>query len=342
MMLWGNTNYNFMQAAMGWSTDWNFDWAIHTRREFTQPLLVSYMESHDEERLMFKNIKYGNESGNYKIKTDTLNSLKRNGLATAFYLTIPGPRMIWQFGELGYDYSRCYLSTGGREDGECDRKTDSKPIRWDYLQQPARKQLYDLHAKLLKLRRDFQNVFISSNITHNLASAFKTLQLTHADLNITVVGNFDVNTASSQVSFQHAGTWYNYLTGETIVATGQPQQVTLNAGEYRYYIDRNLTTPTGVNDIPVDNLYFKLKVFPSPGSDAKVEFTLPEDGNVRLTIINNLGQVVTSYYAGFKRKGTYTIGMKDIPGAPRKAGVYFMKINAIQKMGVVGYVSSEL
>jgi hypothetical protein len=84
MMLWGNTNYNFMQAAMGWSTDWNFDWAIHTRREFTQPLLVSYMESHDEERLMFKNIKYGNESGNYKIKTDTLNSLKRNGTGHRF------------------------------------------------------------------------------------------------------------------------------------------------------------------------------------------------------------------------------------------------------------------
>jgi P pilus assembly chaperone PapD len=110
--------------------------------------------------------------------------------------------------------------------------------------------------------------------------------------------------------------WYNYLTGETIVATGQPQQVTLQCRRIPVLYRPESYDTNWVNDIPVDNLYFKLKVYPSPGSDAKVEFTLPEDGNVRLTIINNLGQVMTSYYAGFKRKGTYTIGMKDIPGAP--------------------------
>ncbi|HYC29249.1 MAG TPA: alpha-amylase family glycosyl hydrolase, partial [Chitinophagaceae bacterium] len=127
MMLWGNMNYNFNEATMGYVQNSNFEGATHTARGFTQPYLVSYMESHDEERLMYKNERYGNQSGAYNVK-DTITALKRNELATAFYMAIPGPRMIWEFGEVGYDYSRCYLSTNG-EGGDCNKKLDPKPIR---------------------------------------------------------------------------------------------------------------------------------------------------------------------------------------------------------------------
>jgi len=130
MMLWGNMNYNFNEATMGYVQNSNFEWATHLARGWAQPYLVSYMESHDEERTMYKNERYGNQSGSYNVK-DTITALKRNELATAFYMAIPGPRMIWEFGELGYDYSRCYLSTNG-EGGDCNRKLDPKPIRWDY------------------------------------------------------------------------------------------------------------------------------------------------------------------------------------------------------------------
>ena len=68
MLLWGNSNYNFNQASMGYSTDWDFSRAIHTNRSWTTPHLITYAESHDEERLMYKNINNGNVNGSYNIK----------------------------------------------------------------------------------------------------------------------------------------------------------------------------------------------------------------------------------------------------------------------------------
>jgi len=34
---------------------------------------------------------------------DTTTGLKRMELANTFFITVPGPKMIWQFGEVGYD-----------------------------------------------------------------------------------------------------------------------------------------------------------------------------------------------------------------------------------------------
>jgi Alpha amylase, catalytic domain/Carbohydrate-binding module 48 (Isoamylase N-terminal domain) len=158
MLIWGNGNYNFNEATMGYLNNSNFDWYIHTRRGYAAPLLLGYMESHDEERLMYKNIKYGNSAGGYNIK-DSMTAIKRNELASAFFLAIPGPKMIWQFGELAYDYSRCYLSTNG-EGGDCNTKTDPKPVRWDFQQRAERKKLFDIHGALIKLRKDYPNPFI--------------------------------------------------------------------------------------------------------------------------------------------------------------------------------------
>ncbi len=105
MMLWGNMNHQYNEATMGYSSDLNG--VSYKSRGWTVPHLVAYMESHDEERLMYKNIRFGNSAPTYNIK-DTSVALNRIKLAAAFYFTIPGPKMIWQFGELGYDYSIFY------------------------------------------------------------------------------------------------------------------------------------------------------------------------------------------------------------------------------------------
>ena len=54
MMFWGNFNYNFQEAAMGWVPIQILNW-VFIARGLEQPHLVAYMESHDEERLMYKN-----------------------------------------------------------------------------------------------------------------------------------------------------------------------------------------------------------------------------------------------------------------------------------------------
>ena len=55
---------------MGYNSD--LSGAFYVNRGWTKPHLLVFMESHDEERLMFKNITYGNSSGSYNIK-DTFN-----------------------------------------------------------------------------------------------------------------------------------------------------------------------------------------------------------------------------------------------------------------------------
>ncbi|MCK4577755.1 MAG: alpha-amylase, partial [Candidatus Marinimicrobia bacterium] len=142
MLLWGNTNHNYNEATMGYnaSSKSDFSWGYYGRRGWSQPHLVTYMESHDEERLMYKNLQYGNVSGDYSTK-DLPTALNRMKLAGAFFFTLPGPKMIWQFQELGYDYSIDY---GGR--------LGEKPIRWDYLDDPNRLNLFKTYAALMHLR----------------------------------------------------------------------------------------------------------------------------------------------------------------------------------------------
>ena len=103
-MLWGNLNYNYNEATMGFTSTSNFSGIYYGNRGWSKPNLMGYMASHDEERLMFKNLQYGNSSGSYNIKT-LATAFERNAMASVFFYTISGPKMLLQFGELGYDYS---------------------------------------------------------------------------------------------------------------------------------------------------------------------------------------------------------------------------------------------
>lgn len=244
MMLWGNLNYNYNQATMGYATDWNFNWGIASVRGWSNPNLVTYMESHDEERLMYKNLQYGNTFGgtpSYNIKVlDT--ALQRQQLAAAFFLTIPGPKMIWQFGELGYDYSINYCQDGSIN-SNC--RTDPKPIRWDYYQDAKRRKLFNTYSHLIRLRNNpaFTPAFTSNAIQQDFSGAFKWLILNSAAGKVVVIGNFDVTAKNGSVTFPTAGTWYDYLNGNTITATGASQSFLLKAGEFRVFTNVQVPLP---------------------------------------------------------------------------------------------------
>ena len=90
---------------------------------------------------MYKNLTFGNSSGSYNVR-DLSVALDRQAAAGAFYFTIPGPKMIWQFGELGYEVPI---------NDPC--RVCNKPIRWEYFDDPDRKALYDAWAKLIKLKK---------------------------------------------------------------------------------------------------------------------------------------------------------------------------------------------
>ena len=109
IMLWGKTSNSYYQLAMGYAADSNISGIGHESRGFSEKRLVGYFESHDEERVMYKALQYGNSWDGYNIQ-DLNTSLSRMSAIGAISLTIPGPKMIWHFSDLGMDNSlfTCY------------------------------------------------------------------------------------------------------------------------------------------------------------------------------------------------------------------------------------------
>ena len=143
-------------------------------------------------------------------------AMRRAGASAAFFLTVPGPKMIWQFGEIGYDYSIDY-----------NDRTGEKPVVTDqYMAVPARKALYDTYAALLKFRRENPRFFDSdASFTWTPTGTLKKITCTVDGKSFHVVGNFDKQNVTYAVP---SGTWTDYINGGTVSGS-----ITLKEGEFR-------------------------------------------------------------------------------------------------------------
>ena len=238
MMLWGNMNYNYGEAAKGNTGTSDLSWGSYKSRSWAKPNLVTYMESHDEEREMYRCISAGKVNGDYSIK-DTATALERAGLTATFFLTIPGPKMIWQFGEQGYDYSINYPS------GTSASRLDQKPPRWDYMNQFNRIQLFKDYAGLLALR-DGNPLFKTSDYQLDVAGAVKKIKLNSDGKSALVLGNFDVVNKDITPAFPHTGTWYDYMSGDSLSVTDVNVVLNFKPGEYRLYLSEKVINPYGI------------------------------------------------------------------------------------------------
>ncbi len=144
-------------------------------------------------------------------------AMRRAECNAAFFFTVPGPKMIWQFGELGYDIS---IEEGGR--------TGKKPVHWEYYDVAERKSLYDTYANLINFRTENPEFFKSSaQFSWKATSSVhpvKSITCTAAGKTFHVYGNFG---SGHQTVTVPAGTWKNYLDDETVTGS-----VTLKEGEY--------------------------------------------------------------------------------------------------------------
>lgn len=266
MMLWGNMNHNYNEATMGYNEGGKSDlsWGVYTARNWSAPNLVTYMESHDEERLMYKNISFGATQGSYNTKL-TNTALDRMELASVFFIPLPGPKMIWQFGELGYDISIDYNGRVGE-----------KPVKWGYIQDPNRTDLFRVLSKLNFLKQNYEE-FNAGALTHNLTGEVKWYKLTSGNNHVLAVGNFGVAPRTVTVTFQKTGTWYNYFARTAESFATSTQELTLAPGEYRLYTSRELEHPhiqTNIEELKTGEN--RLRLYPNPVQNVlHVETELP-------------------------------------------------------------------
>ncbi len=291
MMLWGNMNGSYAEGAMGYNTGTKSDlsWASYQKRGWAQPNLIAYMESHDEERNMFKTITYGNATQPAYNPKDTNTALKRMELNANFFFSIPGPKMLWQFEELGYDYSINYPS------GTSDSRLAPKPIRWDYYNQWRRHYTEQVFAALIGLKKN-QPVFSTTDFTLDVTSAVKRIYLRHTSMDVTILGNYDIIGQQVVPNFTQTGMWYEFYSGDSLNIVNAADPLPLKAGEYRLYTSVRLPKPlfTGIADSP-GNIQSKneVNVYPNPSSGiVHFKFVLPATELVDLTIYNIYGQAV--------------------------------------------------
>lgn len=213
---WRNMNYAYCQSAMGWADNSAFNGLYDT----TYPeKFVGYMESHDEERCAYKQKAYGNGV----LKTDLTERVKQLSSNAAFFFTVPGPKMLWQFGEMGYDIS---IDENGR--------TGKKPLHWEYLTE--RKALVDTYTKLINLRTAYPELFNASaqlvwEVGNNVWSNGRTLTVKATNgKQLHVYGNFTAGSIDYTIP---TGTWYTYLETGSQVQGGA--KVSVPAHEFRLY-----------------------------------------------------------------------------------------------------------
>lgn len=243
-ILWGNNNVTYNQNTMGYSSNADFSKVVYSSSQtaFATPSEMGYMESHDEERLMYKNLQYGNASGVYNVKT-VATALDRQAAAAALFFLVPGPKMIWQFGERGYDLP---LNFGGSN-------LSNKPPHWEYMADTNRLKLWSAYSKLIKLRLDNAAVFNNSSFSYDfndnngLYKRFQIADTLATGTKITVVANLDVVAQTRNINFQAMGDWSNYISNGTGTGINGAtssifslsttlQSITLQPGEYHVFI----------------------------------------------------------------------------------------------------------
>lgn len=332
MLLWGNLNYNFSQAVMGNVSNSNFQSGIHVNRGWSNPHLITYMESHDEERVMVNSLTNGNSSNPSHNPRDLNTALKRSEMAAAFWAMMPGPKLLWQFGELGFDMSinRC---ENGSISNDC--RTAPKPPVWNYRTNPNRQSLYTVYSELLRLKTfpDYSSTFTSSDIAWSTSGAVKWMRITGPNLTVVVYGNFDVNAASGSLTFPIAGTWYNYLTGTTRTATGSLETLNLQPGEYAVFTSRDVrgTVLTAANPFINNNvLNMFMQVNPNPvKTNSIISYELPANGNVTISINDMQGKRLANLFQGYQLKGKYNrnLNTSDFNISKILNGIYIVQVS---------------
>jgi hypothetical protein len=271
MMPWQNLNNQYNEASMGFVEPGGiFSSNIEptyfgfvtdgSGNNFDRPNLISYMQSHDEQWLMQKNQQFGRTSGDGSYSVQKLETgLNRQKLVGAFFFTVPGPRLMFQFEELGYGYKpdECLREDSG--EGICGpqapARTGPKPIRWEYRdpdQSPDRVRLYRTWQALLRLRTQNQ-VFTDIpslnddeegiDIQADEGDVIRTIKIENASMDAVIVGNFGVTRNTAQVTFPQTGTWYNFFEDTARQVDDATQSVPLRPGEFRIYTTNQQTPP---------------------------------------------------------------------------------------------------
>ncbi|WP_348800471.1 alpha-amylase family glycosyl hydrolase [Flavobacterium adhaerens] len=332
VMMWGKMTDNYNQLSMGFNSSNDISRMYGPNHSgFLGNRVIGYAESHDEERLMYKNLKSGNTSGTYNVKT--LNTaLSRMSAIGAISLLIPGPKMIWHFGELGMDDSIYTCTDNTVNDnsatiaGDCKLSTKPQP-QWieDWLANNSRNTIYNNWSKMIALKTS-EPVFSGTATVPSTTTLTPNIKITNSALSssdlkdILIIANLDLVAKDVATGFPYTGTWYNLMDNSTLTVTNVNATINLQPGEFR--VLGNKMTNLATNDYETSQ---SILLLPNPVSNY---FTLNVETS-KIQIYSLTGQLVKTFDKSHQKEYQYNIS--DL-----SSGLYFIKIyNEDQQTSVI-------
>lgn len=321
IMMWGKMTDPYNQLTMGYNSNNDISRMNSAAHGFTKNRVMGYAESHDEERLMYKNIQYGANLNGYNVKTPAT-ALSRMSALGAVSLLVPGPKMIWHFGELGWDLSIFSCNNGtvntssDATAGDC--KLDTKPQpQWvnSWLTDGSRGKIYSDWAKMIALKIN-EPVFVGTATMSSGTTLTPFIKITNNALastqlkDVLILTNFDVSAQNVATGFPYTGTWYNLMDNTSITVTNVNATMNIPAGEYRIYGNK-VAALAIANFESKDNAVY---LYPNPVDSY---FTLNNDVN-KVEIFSIGGQLLKTIKTN---SGTnFQYGVSDLA-----QGIYVVK-----------------
>jgi len=322
VMMWGKMTTQYNQLSMGWNSDDDISRIGNVSHGFTAKRVMGYSESHDEERLMYKNLQYGNSS-NPSHDVKTLNTaLSRMSAIGAVSLLVPGPKMIWHFADLGMNNSIFTASNGTvNTDSDAipgDAKLDTKPQpQWtsNWLGDPNRNKIYADWSKMIDLKIT-EPVF---NGSYSISSGYSVLTpriyiwdntlLPTQIQNVVILSNFNVTDQNIVPNFPYTGTWYNLMDNTTIDVTDVNATILIAAGGFKIYGNKPSTLGETKFGLSQD-----IYLYPNPSSN----YFVINANTSKVEIYSIIGQLAKSFNTNQSKE--YQFNINDL-----NKGVYFVK-----------------
>lgn len=321
IMLWNKMTDPYNQNTMGYIENSSFNSVSHTAQGYDTMQNVAYAESHDEERIMFKNLEYGNSNSDYDT-TDLATALQRQQALAAVLFTIPGPKIFWQFGELGYDFSINHCEDGSINN---DCRTDPKPIPFEigYALDENRVAVYNTWSYIFDLRR-MNEVFKSKTYSVETGNLLPRIYIWDDNMpadelkNVVIFANFRTTPQTIAPYFPYTGEWVNMMDLSTVNVTATDVSFTmeLQPGEFRIFgnaqpylsVEKEVEQSTGI------------WLYPNPAG----EYIYLSESVSGLEIYDLQGKKIKTIKEEIPQG--YSIDISNLP-----QGIYFVKFNSNRK-----------
>jgi len=325
IMLWGKMTSPYNQLTMGYSSNSNLSGMGHNSQNFIGKRLIGYAESHDEERLMYNNLQYGASNGSYDVTTLST-ALERMPALGAISLTIPGPKMLWHFGELGMENSIFTCNNGtvnesGGNDGDC--KLDTKPQpQWtsNWPSDTTRNEIYTTWSRLNALKINeavFEGSYSinSGTLTPKIYIWDDSIATTELK-NIVIISNFDLSNQNVVPNFPYTGIWYDLMdtSGATsITVSNTTDPISLAPGEFKIFGNMPAAS-LSTNDLIAENT---IEIYPNPAHDY---FKLNQPSE-QVIVYDLIGKVTQTFKGNYSSESHFDVSNLE-------TGIYLVHIQS--------------